>query len=444
MKKIILTVLSLLILLSFTACQSTELRDADERSEILFRQMANAEDASGGGQEEPASPTEAAVDIKSEPVHTVNIENIHDWADENRLYNIDGTYDNYERYYAGFAAINEPAELWYGSKGGSPLNESYDPDSAVEFAKAHWNDGLDVCAPFISRCLNAGGLSISSDSSTLLCLKLLNSRLGFGQFVPVNADRTVTLPDYAAPGDVVQVFCPYEGLMNHSLMFVGNDDNKHMKVCCHNLRNSGTYAFAVDRKCYDCTTPITEVFFYHFNRENDDALPAISDDVLLFENTGYAIPDQTYDRAKAAAYARENPLDGIGQFGAEHTSQALSEGGIYVGYPVQTALFMQLMKSRHGAMHSLPINPDRTVTLPVYAEEGDVCFLYCSEEMMVYSSFIIKGADKNGSMLAYSYDKVNNDTKPFLVENRCPSSVCGSDITEIVLYHFERVQSVMS
>lgn len=383
----------------------------------------------------PVKASESVVEIpepKPEPVH---IEDIHEWDENNRLYNIDGVYDNVERYESDFETADGQEVLWHGIN--APLDEKYDPNAAVEFAKAHWDDNLDVCAPFVSRCLKAGGISVGSGSSTLLCMQLLNSGLGFGQFIPVNADRTVTLPEYAAPGDVVQVYCPYEGTMNHSLMFIGNDEDGHMKVCCHNLANSGKYAFKVDRKCYDCTTKIAQVFFYHFYGENETLPGGIPQDTILFEDSGYVIPNEVYDREKAAEYARENPYDGLGQLGAEHLWNALREGGISVGYPIQTATFMQLVKSRLGTMYSVDVNPDRTVTLPKFVQEGDVCLLYCPEEGMIYSSFIIKGADKGGNMLAYSCDRINDDAMPFLVESVCPSAVCEGNITRAMIYHFD-------
>ena len=438
--KIISLIILAFAMLSLTACQSTALDTPpdtpDQRSDALFQQMTGAGNAPESISEDlPAAPAEK----DPEPVPAVFLEDIHEWADGNRLYNGDGTYDNPERYYADFEATDQGAVLWRAAAGAPEPKESYDGKSAAEFAKAHWNDGLDVCAPFISRCLKAGGVSIGSDSSTSLCLKLLNSGMGFGQFVPINPDRTVTLPEYAREGDIIQSFCPYEGLMIHSLMFVGSDENGNMKVCCHNESNSGAYAYHVARKCYDCTIPVKEVFYFHFVSESETfSEPLLNDgSVILFENSGYTIPNQDYNAEKAAAYSRANPLDGIGQFGAEHTWSALSEGGISVGYPVQTALFMQLMKSRHGSVQSIAINPDRTVTLPEAAAEGDVCFLYCEREAMMYSSFLIKGRDADGKMLAYSRDRINDERQAFRVESVCPSSVCDGEIREVLWYHFE-------
>lgn len=416
MKKILAILLCAALTASLCACENSE-------AELEYSAIT----------EENAAGTAAFVPTP------VFIDDIHEWADGNCLYNINGTYDNYERQNAKFASVNSPAELWRGVKNAPALGGEYDRSAAAGFAKLHWNDDLDLCAPFVSRCLNAGGLSISTDSSTSLCLMLLNSRLGFGEFIPINPDRTVTLPDYAKEGDIVENLCPYEGLMIHSMIYVGDDEYGNMKVCCHNEENSGKYTYLVAEECKDCTTPINEVFFYHFISEGELLPKSIQKDgdVLLFENTGYAIPKQSYSSKNAAEYARENPLDGIGQFGAEHTSRALSAGGLSVGYPVQSALFFQLMKSRLGEMQSIAINPDRTITLPNYVKEGDVCFLYCPREGIMYSSFIIKGADSDGKMLAYSYDKVNDDAQAFRVENICPGSKCGGEIKDAIIYHFD-------
>lgn len=37
---------------------------------------------------------------------------------------------------------------------------TYDVTKAVSFANGHWNDGVGLCAEFVSRCLSAGGISI--------------------------------------------------------------------------------------------------------------------------------------------------------------------------------------------------------------------------------------------------------------------------------------------
>lgn len=52
-------------------------------------------------------------------------------------------------------------------------------------------------------------------------------------------------------------------------------------------------------------------------------------------------------------------------------------------------------------------------------------------------SFELKGSDNDSKMLAYSHDKINNDSAPFRVENACPGSRCGGEIRDAVLFTFD-------
>lgn len=356
----------------------------------------------------------------------------------NSLYNANEVYTYDDRLSAKFQKVNEPADLWDAPDGGlykDTADEIYDPEAAVKFARAHWNDDLDLCAPFVSRCLKAGGLSVSSESSTALCMYLLHSGLGFGTFVPINSDLTVTLPDYAVPGDVAQVLCPYEGSMDHSTIIVEKDENGKMHVCAHNFSDSGKYPFRAGPGCGICSVgKVNEVFLFHFYTEEEKLAEQNGSYTVLSELGGYLIP-QRYDRIKAVEYAKNHPCDGIGKFGAAHLSQVFLEGGgIYITYDFQSALFIQLLKSRLGMAHSLYINNDRTVTLPEYAQEGDAGFVYCKGDGAFISSFLIAGTDERGRMISYSYDEINDGKSAFKIDSVCPG--CGEELKEFVLYHF--------
>ena len=41
---------------------------------------------------------------------------------------------------------------------------SYNASSAISYANAHWNDGVGLCAEFVSKCLSAGGITIPNKS----------------------------------------------------------------------------------------------------------------------------------------------------------------------------------------------------------------------------------------------------------------------------------------
>lgn len=438
MKRIFALISVFVLVLSFSACSRTERQNFEENTSYFSSAQSESTVSETENSASAARSSEQTSEQSAPAVKREFYSDIHEWDENNVLYNINNTYELTDRYYMPFEWEQERAVLWKGAGNVPALGEKYDPEQAVTFAREHWNDGLDVCAPFISRCLKAGGLSVGSDSSTALCLMLVNSRLGFGQFLPMNSDKTVTLPKYAREGDIIQLYCSYEGLMVHSMIVVGFDEEGRAKVCCHNPKNSGEYALKYTADCASCLLPLTEVFYFHFYADSEEqpAVFAKDEDILLYEDNGYIIPNQHYDRVNAIECVKYSPTDGIGQFGAEQTSAALAAGGINVGVPIQTALFMQLMKSRLGTMYSLPIEPDRTVILPDFVKEGDICFLYCPEEAMFYSSFVIKGADSHGKMVGYTRDRINNEYNAFKVESVCPSSVCDAEIAEVVVYCF--------
>ena len=47
---------------------------------------------------------------------------------------------------------------------------TYSVDAAINYAKAHWNDGQGQCAEFVSRCVRAGGLDVKVITTTRSCL----------------------------------------------------------------------------------------------------------------------------------------------------------------------------------------------------------------------------------------------------------------------------------
>ncbi len=367
----------------------------------------------------------------------------HDLSNGNFVYNPNVTdTSNEARYYGDFGWTNESRTLWTSPFSKEKPWGEYDPDAAVEYGKAHWDDGVGLCAPFISRCLIAGGITDYTESSTSITLQLLHSGLGFGQFLEYNKDdHTITMPSYARPGDVVQIYCSYEGMMIHSLLMVGTDEEGKLKAVCHNLRNSGQNTFRIDYlndPCYDCYSETVEVFFYHFYREDDENLPPEVENnknILIWEEKGYFVQSDKYNPKAALDYAANNPEDGLGYYGASHTTGILSAGGITVGYPNQSALFLQLLKSHLGSALSVKVNPDRTVTLPDNAKPGDMCFIYCPYDAMILSSFIISGGDEDNKMIAHSYDYFNKGKDAFRVDSYCVG--CGTNIEEAIIYSFD-------
>jgi hypothetical protein len=73
---------------------------------------------------------------------------------------------------------------------------TYDPDAAVTYANAHWDDGVGLCAQFTSACLQAGGLDVDTDWVPTLFLDLAGHPF-------VEYDANAPMPVGGVPGDVV-------------------------------------------------------------------------------------------------------------------------------------------------------------------------------------------------------------------------------------------------
>ncbi|MBR5525097.1 MAG: hypothetical protein IKU51_07510 [Clostridia bacterium] len=57
----------------------------------------------------------------------------------------------------------------------SAADYTYDPDAAVAYAKAHWNDGVGLCARFVSDCIKAGGFTKAYSGSVTTLVGQLES-----------------------------------------------------------------------------------------------------------------------------------------------------------------------------------------------------------------------------------------------------------------------------
>lgn len=441
------SITALAIFISVIAgCSVTDERTSDFTQSSELTIIVSESSSTDSSTEGSSTSTESiSTTVKLPVIEDVpeEVYGAHDFSTGNYIYNPNALdTSNRQRYDGDFNWTNDRKVLWTSAIDETPWSP-YNADGAVTYGKANWNNGIGLCAEFLSSCLTQGGnITNYTDSSTAITLMLLHSRLGFGQFLPYSKeDHTITLPSYARPGDVVQLYCTYEGVMMHSTLVVGTDDKGRMRAVAHNLRNSGENTFLVDYlndPCWCCKADTAEIFYYHFYRDDDKGLPeevVNNKDVVLLEERGYTLPDEKFDRAAALEYAKSNPADGVGAFGANHTSRILRAGGCSAGYPNQSAVFIQLLKTHLGAAESLSIRADRTVILPDYAKAGDMAFVYCPHDGMIISSFIISGKDKYGRMIAESYDYINDSTSAFKVDSWCPG--CGAEMSEVILYHFD-------
>ena len=134
------------------------------------------------------------------------------------------------------------------------------PQSALAYAQEHWNDGVGLCAEFVSRCINAGGCSAFSVSASMLLGQLRNSGMGTEYQLALNSDMSITAANYAgklAAGDPVFYYCP--GCTDgrpyvHTVLCNGMDGNGYMKAYSHNNANNGQQKYHYSRNCPYCGT----------------------------------------------------------------------------------------------------------------------------------------------------------------------------------------------
>ena len=56
-------------------------------------------------------------------------------------------------------------------------NPTYNATAAVNYAVAHWNDGVGICDEFVKACLSAGGINITANTVTYVHNALLKETL---------------------------------------------------------------------------------------------------------------------------------------------------------------------------------------------------------------------------------------------------------------------------
>ncbi len=116
----------------------------------------------------------------------------------------------------------------------------YNATVAVNYAVAHWNDGVGLCDGFVKACLSAGGIHISSSYVTYVYNELLNYgtsyQLVFRNGVCYESDNR----GHVAPGDIIFWRCQgcadhgFPRPFAHTAIINSIDSNGAVRFCAHN------------------------------------------------------------------------------------------------------------------------------------------------------------------------------------------------------------------
>ena len=115
---------------------------------------------------------------------------------------------------------------------------SYSVSKAMDYAKAHWNDGQGLCAEFVSRCVIAGGVNMSVQTGTGPCYRAIESATGLKrQDLKLNSAGYATKElngNNLAAGDVVVQFCKTHNIAPHIIICGGYDSAGYATYYAHN------------------------------------------------------------------------------------------------------------------------------------------------------------------------------------------------------------------
>ncbi len=126
----------------------------------------------------------------------------------------------------------------------------YNADAALKYASEHWNDGQGLCAEFVSKCVQAGGISIKTEYITTNCYNAVSNATGVqGQVLKLNAAGYATKSldgDILSAGDVVIQWCNTHTYRPHILICGGYDSAGYATFYAHNsAKNNQRFRFNV-------------------------------------------------------------------------------------------------------------------------------------------------------------------------------------------------------
>lgn len=129
---------------------------------------------------------------------------------------------------------------------GSAGAYSYSVNSALDYAANHWNDGVGLCAEFVSKCVQAGGIAMSTQTGTGGVWKTLTKMTGLPMVqLTLDAKGNATYAangSIMAAGDVVVQYCNTDEIAPHIMLCAGYDSAGRAVYYAHNgAMNRGTY-----------------------------------------------------------------------------------------------------------------------------------------------------------------------------------------------------------
>lgn len=153
----------------------------------------------------------------------------------------------------------------------------YDPNAALAYAANHWNDGVGLCATFVSACVTAGGIPVNEPAPYNLFRKLLPYGTPY-LLTPSNGRYYILGTANAgkvAPGDPLFFVCETCGNAYLHAALCSSIDRDGLHDYAHNNAHNNKIVYE-DLKRYDHPQPAHKVVLYslHMSCEAPTVDPA--------------------------------------------------------------------------------------------------------------------------------------------------------------------------
>lgn len=144
---------------------------------------------------------------------------------------------------------------------------NYNPSAALKYAEANWDNGVELCAGFVSNCITAGGINIMERSVG----NLYNALKGtYGTAYVLKTDGPyIYFEDNAgklSPGDPVFYYCNSCKSFQHAIL-CGTGDSGLMTDYAHNNPHHNTTTY-ISWGCPSCGDVNWIMYSVHLSASN--------------------------------------------------------------------------------------------------------------------------------------------------------------------------------
>ena len=185
-----------------------------------------------------------------------------------------------------------------GNLSASAVN--YNRSAALRYAEDTWNNGVEMCAGYVSNCLKAGGINVMERS----VYNLYNALKGtYGTSYVLTTDGPyIYMSDNVgklSPADPVFYYCKSCKTFQHAILCGGSDSSGRMTDYAHNNAHHNTTTY-ISWGCSDCGAVNWTMYCVHINSSSDTSTAKILS--VYFNANGASINSSKYKLVSNEVY----------------------------------------------------------------------------------------------------------------------------------------------